>query len=179
MSWLRLDDTFAQHPKITHLSRGDRWTWLEILLYCARFKTAGVVPETVGEVVKRATPAFLNRCYELHLLDLDGEEYRVHDWDAYNPSDATAADRMRRYRKRNADRNADRNGDGASRAGARARPVPSPSLEPPSVPSVAHYAEREREAKPGNGAAGDLSLIKAADELERLLADEARREAGR
>jgi hypothetical protein len=101
--WLRLDDGFAQHPKISRLTRGDRWTWLEILLYCARYRTDGIVPASISEVVPRATLPFLGRCYELHLLDTrdDGEEgYVVHDWEAYNPTDPTNAARQQRYRER-------------------------------------------------------------------------------
>jgi hypothetical protein len=104
LPWLRLDDGFAQHPKVSRLTRGDRWTWLEILLYCARYRTGGNLPASIAEVVPKATPPFLGRCYEIHLLDVraDGEEgYVVHDWETYNPKDPTGADRVRRYRDRN------------------------------------------------------------------------------
>lgn len=84
MSWLRLDDGFAQHPKIARLPRGDRWTWLEVLLYCARYKTAGVVPASIGEVLPKATRSFLGRCSDLGLLDSGEGGYVVHDWAIYN-----------------------------------------------------------------------------------------------
>ena len=98
MSWLRLDDKFVRHPKITRLTRGDRWTWLEVLSYCCEYRTEGFIPETIREVVPKATGPFLNRCYELHLLDLDGSDYRVHDWHEYNPKDPLKAERMARWR---------------------------------------------------------------------------------
>lgn len=88
MSWLRLDDKFPRHPKITRLDRRDRWTWLEVLCYCAEYHTDGYIPDTIREAVPKATDQFLERCYELDLLDVsdaapDGK-YRVHDWQIYN-----------------------------------------------------------------------------------------------
>lgn len=88
MAWLRLDDGFAQHPKIVALTPKDRWTWLELLCYCARYRTEGKVPAGIAEVVRGATPAFLNRCGDLRLLDADEDSdgYLVHDFDEYNPA---------------------------------------------------------------------------------------------
>ena len=150
MSWLRIDDGFPQHPKLVRLSRPDRWTWLEILAYCARYRTSGEVPISVGEAVKYASPAFLNRCFELHLLDHSEhgtEDYHVHDWESYNPKDPTAADRMQRHRNRNAKRNDDRNDavtETVTRAQAAAR-IPSPS--PSNTSSSSKDAPDDEEIK--------------------------------
>ncbi len=84
MAWLRIDDGFSQHPKVVKLSRADRWTWLEVLCYCARFRTDGKVPSVVGEVVRGASPSFLQRCSEFGLLDHSDGGYLVHDWTIYN-----------------------------------------------------------------------------------------------
>ncbi len=96
MAWLRIDDGFSQHPKVVRLSRADRWTWLEVLCYCARFKTHGAVPEGVGDVVKGASPAFLDRCRSAGLLD--GEI--VHDWNDYNGRDPKIAQTERQRKRR-------------------------------------------------------------------------------
>lgn len=101
--WLRIDDGFTQHPKITRLTKADRWTWLEILCYVARYRTSGIVPASVGEVIRGATPVFLNRCFELHLLDLsvDGtEDYLIHDWDDYNGRDPKVLQAERQRKRR-------------------------------------------------------------------------------
>lgn len=95
MAWLRLDDGFAQHPKIVALTPRDRWTWLELLCYCARYRTEGQVPAGIAEVVRGATPAFLQRALESTLLDpVPGTtcEYHVHDWIDYNPARIDDAD---------------------------------------------------------------------------------------
>ena len=104
MTWLRIDDGFPQHPKIVQLTRTERWAWLEILAYCARYRTQGFVTSGVREAVSAATPRLLTKMAELRLLDVVDGGWKVHDWNDYNPLDATAAERQRRYRDRNADR---------------------------------------------------------------------------
>ena len=103
MAWLRIDDGFADHPKLVELGKPEhRWTWLEVLAYCARQKTQGRIPREIGDVIRRANPAFIRRCVEVGLVDLDEDIHRVHDWDDYNPKDPTKADRQARWRaKRN------------------------------------------------------------------------------
>jgi hypothetical protein len=81
---LRLDDGFDTHPKIVKLPRGDRWTWLQVLLYCARYRTGGHVPAAVGEIIRGATPAFLARCEKLTLLEPAEDGFSVHDWQVFN-----------------------------------------------------------------------------------------------
>lgn len=98
MAWLKIDDGFTQHPKIVALTRGDRWTWLEVLTYCARYRTGGHVPSAIAEVVRGATPAFLERCFELRLLDpsATGDDgYEVHDWVIHNGGSIT--EKVQRY----------------------------------------------------------------------------------
>lgn len=87
MAWLRIDDGFAEHPKLLELALADRWAWLEVLCYCARNGTDGRIPNGIGEAVKRATPALLGRAEKAGLVDRDEDGARhVHDWDIYNGS---------------------------------------------------------------------------------------------
>lgn len=98
--WLRLDDRFTEHRKILALGkRSDRWTWLELLEYCARHSSPHV-PANIDERLRYVTPAFVARCVELRLLDTrpDGS-YEVHDWAVYNAQ--TTEDRVRAYLESN------------------------------------------------------------------------------
>ena len=158
MSWLRVDDAFSTHPKLLLLPRPDRWTWMELLCFCARYRTNGTIPPQIREAVPAATPQILEKLVCAGLLDQDDDgNLSIHDWRDYNPKDPTAADRMRRSRERdrNNDRNGDRNGtvtatvtngvtetyrDRDSRAGSRARPVPSPT---PTTPAAAQTAAND------------------------------------
>ena len=74
---------------------------MELLCYCARQGNGGTVPPGVVDVIRHVTPQFLDRCYQLELLDLEYDgEYVIHDWSVYNPKDPTAAARMERYRSK-------------------------------------------------------------------------------
>ncbi len=99
MPWLRVDDKFAEHPKILELgSKASRWTWLELLCYCARQGKGGVVPRGIRDVLKDVTPTFLSRCREVGLLDeVDGKLF-VHNFEKFNSRDVTGALRQAKYR---------------------------------------------------------------------------------
>src|SRR5262245_1544434 len=144
MAWLRVDDGFTEHRKLVSLPRRDRWTWMELLTYCARQMNDGHVPNGIEDVLKHVTKVFIARCLEVGLLDEEDGGYYIHDWHVYNPRDPTNSVRQQRYRnaKRNADSNADVTANVTDenvtnvtpRAQARARvpsrPVPNPSLTP-------------------------------------------------
>lgn len=104
MSWLRLDDGFADHPKVLELARADRWRWVELLTLVARYRTAGHVRPGMLRGADIG-PKLTAKLVELHLLDaheLDGhQDYSVHDWADYNPpADPTGRDRQARHRAR-------------------------------------------------------------------------------
>jgi hypothetical protein len=107
VSWLKLDDGFADHPKLVQMSPADRWAWLEVLLYCSRHRTDGVVNLAVLERYG-FDDAGVTWLFELGLLDepSNAEGGRtstmvVHDWAAYNGgrsgAERTAAWRDRKY----------------------------------------------------------------------------------
>lgn len=99
MAWLRLDDTFLDHPKIIGLTDRDLRTWLTILLYAARYRTGGHIPKPAHRALT-LTPARVTLYTQAGLLDRDHvDELHIHDWARYNPADPTGADRMRRQRE--------------------------------------------------------------------------------
>ena len=111
MGWLRLDDGFAMHPKVAALNDRDYRAWTKVLLYCARYRTEGDVPEHAFHEITVTTPS-RRRFIELGLLDVDEEGFvTVHDWSDFNKPDPTNAERQARWRERqrNAKRNAGRN----------------------------------------------------------------------
>lgn len=107
MSWLRIDDTFVDHPKLVSLGGiPARWAFLELLSYCAKHKTDGYFPAAISESHRRLTPAFIAHCVEVGLVDKEEDgSLRIHDFAVYNPGkDPTGAVRQQRWR------NAQRNG---------------------------------------------------------------------
>jgi len=100
VSWLRLDDGFARHPKVLALSEAKRWRWVVLLTDCARVHHRGGI---VSSAMLREVGLTREELLELELLDeLEDGSLRVHDWDDYNPSDNAQALRQKRYRMRRA-----------------------------------------------------------------------------
>lgn len=99
MAWLRLDDGFAEHPKIVALGDEAAWRWVRTLCYCARRRD----PRLTGAVLERAlgwTAEGVAELVALELLEEHGDGYySVHDWHRYNGA-RTPAERMRDYRRR-------------------------------------------------------------------------------
>lgn len=85
MAWLRIDDGFTEHRKIVALKRADRWTWMELLTYCARQGNGGHVPAGITDVLRWITPQFLTQCVDIGLIDKapDGT-LSIHNWAVYN-----------------------------------------------------------------------------------------------
>lgn len=101
MAWLRIDDGFATHPKFSGWSSAQKWALVELFCYCARHKTEGVVPSDLSLLPRAVTPSLLKLAEESGFIDLEDGVYVLHDWQHYNPSDSTGAQRQERYRSRN------------------------------------------------------------------------------
>lgn len=130
MSWLRLDDGFTSHPKFEGWNAAEKWAFLELMEYCARYRTGGRVPSDLALLPRSVTAKVVYRAEDAGWLERRDGALFVHDWDIYNPRDATGAERQRRYRERHENRDEDRNENVTSRARQRGRPVPSHTTTP-------------------------------------------------
>lgn len=162
MSWLRIDDGFASHPKLAGLTDLQHRIWIRTLCYCAKYNSPELTDERLGEipgfdggVTGRLMRVFLGA----RLVDcLDGH-YLVHDWDEYQPKDSTGAERQRRYR---AKRNVTRNEAVTSLSRTPSRPVPRKSVntlsgeEPNLAPTEAEIVAA-REIRENSGWVDNLS----------------------
>jgi hypothetical protein len=99
MSWLRLDDGFAEHPKIASLTDRELRIWMRTLCYCARQQDPSIDSLAIKEV-RGLTPTLVSKLEGLSLLDRVGITHEIHDWIAYQPKDKTGAERQARYRAR-------------------------------------------------------------------------------
>jgi hypothetical protein len=140
MSWLRLDDGFAHHPKVVDLNDREFRVWVKTLLWAARFRTNGRLTRGMFADVG-LTARMAAKLVEHGLLETVGEDaWQIHDFAAYNPKDATAADRVKRYRDRNTNRNEPRN---EQRNGGVTVTAPSRPLAPARDPSSSFYSEKD------------------------------------
>lgn len=96
MSWLRLDDGFTQHPKLAGWTPAQKWAWLEVLSYCARYQTGGRIPEDLNLLPRSVTPQLLKKAENARLIDRgDDGALIVHDWPIYNAP--TVAEKVAHY----------------------------------------------------------------------------------
>jgi hypothetical protein len=88
MPWVKLDDQFADHPKIA--AAGPLASWLHVcgLCYCARFLTDGFIPN--GQIRKLAdldnTVELADKLVEVGIWEKVEGGYQIHDYLEYNPS---------------------------------------------------------------------------------------------
>lgn len=155
MSWLKIDDLFDTHPKLLGLRTDDRrWTWVRILIYTSRHQSP-TVPQNIRDAVAKATPAFVQDCVNLGLIDVSEDNtMTVHDWHKYQAGDPQRAARQKRWRDKHVAARVDTDVDtyvvtavDATRVGARPRPVPEPqeqdlNQKPKAVPRTEQCASR-------------------------------------
>lgn len=140
MTWVKLDDGFAEHPKVERVGPAAAWLHVAALCYSARNLTDGAIPEAKASRLTTLTgPAKLVRSLvDEQLWHEPGHDcprckacphghYLIHDYLSYNPSAAkvkaeraAAAERMKKKR-----RSAKRSGE-QSKNNGRSSASPSP-----------------------------------------------------
>lgn len=84
MSWLRLDDKFARHPKVAALSDREFRTHIETMCWCADYDTEGVISDGAFAAVKHLDEKTAKRFVKLGIWDEHEGVRSVHDWKVYN-----------------------------------------------------------------------------------------------
>jgi hypothetical protein len=136
MSWLAVDDGFAEHEKIIDLSDRSFRLHMAALCYCARNLTDGILRERQVAAVCAITKATRRHLLELvsaGLWEDLGDSFAINDYLDYNPTAAAVKERKRKRSeagKRGADRRWHGKGDGKSHSNGH-----SESHMPPPLPS--------------------------------------------
>lgn len=108
MPWVRLEDTFPEHPKIDAAGGDAAWLHVCALAYCNRNTTDGFIATArLAQLSDRKSPARLAaRLVEVGLWEVEDGGWRIHDYLDYQPSKAAveqdrenARNRMRRARE--------------------------------------------------------------------------------
>jgi hypothetical protein len=138
MSWLRVDDKFAQHPKVLALTDREFRAHVATLCYCAEYRTDGIVPTSAFRQLG-VTSRMAGRFVEVGVWDEEDGVFCVHNFRKFNPVDPTSPDRKKRWKERQrngAGTETERSEERSSRAGTRARSrtrTPSTATETSSV----------------------------------------------
>lgn len=88
MAWVKLDDQFADHPKVIEAGPLAAWLYVCGLTYCSRLLTDGFIP---GAQVRRladvkAPETLAQRLVAVGLWEACDGGYRVHDYFEYQPT---------------------------------------------------------------------------------------------
>jgi hypothetical protein len=106
MAWLRIDDGFISNKKIAQLTDLELRVWLRVLCFSAehRRQRRGLLTTADRREIAGLSKAKVERFRSLGLLDRSGNsgDVAVHDFEQYNPTDNTAAERKRKERERKA-----------------------------------------------------------------------------
>lgn len=154
MAWVRVDDSFADHPKI--IAAGPLASWLYVcgLTYCARLLTDGFIP--AGQVRKLAdldgAMQLAETLVECGLWERCDGGFRVHDFLQYNPTaEKVRADRKAAQERMQKHRSGEVRANSNGSSGEVRVPHPDPSRTPPvPIPTGADA--------PGNGARAPAPL---------------------
>jgi hypothetical protein len=88
MTWVKLDDGFADHPKL--VTAGPMASWLHVcaLCYCGRHLTDGIIPKPMvprlSSVPKPQREA--DRLVEAGVWEDVGDCYVIHDYHDFQPT---------------------------------------------------------------------------------------------
>jgi hypothetical protein len=103
MTWVKLDDRFPEHPKVAQVGAVTAWLHVCGIAYCNRNLTDGRIPRGIvpaltalqgigfwtGNEWEEADPFELaESLVEENLWEHDGGDFRIHDYDQYQPARA-------------------------------------------------------------------------------------------
>ncbi len=170
MAWAKLDDRFADHPKI--VSAGPLASWLYVcgLCYAAQYSTDGLIPPSQLRKLADVDNAqeLAERLVEVGLWERVDGGFLIHDFLDYNPSAeqvkaerAANAKRQAKWRDEHRDdqgkfrSNGDSNGVTNAAVTPTPYPYPYPSPSAPSLRSEAEMGAPQADARPSPPARRD------------------------
>jgi hypothetical protein len=173
VSWVRIDDGFADHPKIKRAGPLAIAAQVRALCYCARYLTNGKIPSrVVAEIFLDLKPLEPRHLVVAKLWKRRRDGYVIHDYLAYNP------DRKSVIELRNKRAESGRLG-GHAKALALAKQTPDPRSEHFSTPVP--YPSPTPTTTPSKGQKTDFSHENSTDndhEAKKAKARELLKRAG-
>lgn len=148
-SWVRLDDSFSEHPKV--VQAGDRAAWLFVcgLLYASRTLSNGFVPASqVSRLCSlRDTQALAKRLVSVGLWVEVEDGYVIHDYLEHQRSAAQVKEERRKSAERVKKHRAKKEADVTP-------------LHPTSVTELEKRREQERTGEENRTTPGLTSVVK-------------------
>lgn len=153
MPWVRIDEHFADHPKVVQAGPEAMALYIAGLCYCNRFQTDGAIPRAKARTLLELpdVDTTIKRLVTATLWEEQGDgRYQVHDYLEYQPSKEEVAEERRK-------RQAAGKAGGLAKARASAKAKPVAKTYPGSVPDSGSDSatEPETDSKPSSLPAED------------------------
>lgn len=94
MTWFKVDDGFWGHPKVQDLSGEAIALWTMAGSWCCRYLTDGVMPLDIAKKLGRK-PSAVRELLDAKLWISDQKTIRFHDWNDYQDTKESVADRRK------------------------------------------------------------------------------------
>lgn len=94
--WFKVSDDLAFHPKAVQAGNEAMGVWVRMGAWAGFARTGGLVPKGVALAIAGAMAPVL-ALEQAGLLIDEGEQWKLHDWEVYNPT-AEQADRLHKIR---------------------------------------------------------------------------------
>lgn len=110
MTWIKLEDTFPDHPRVAGLTDAAKVAFIEGLCYCSRHLTDGMIPRSVaGRFWRRSVVDELvaSGLWADEAGDVVVTEYLVHQRSREQVENERTRDRVRKKSRRDAARTPD------------------------------------------------------------------------
>jgi hypothetical protein len=137
VTWIKIDDQFADHPKFVARSDHAIATWVRALAYSSRYLTDGVIPKAAQRLI--GSDSAIDELVAAGVLIDRGDDWEIHDYTDHQRTRAeveadraAAAERSRAYRNRKRQEAPSRERHGVTdpaRHGARHATVTDPESE--------------------------------------------------
>lgn len=96
MGWIRLDDRFAEHPKILELTDRELRVHVNALCYTARAQDPHITPAALR--VLGATARQAGRLVDIGVWDVNDNGWVIHDWQDYQRRDSPAREKQQTWK---------------------------------------------------------------------------------
>jgi hypothetical protein len=160
MPWLKLDDNFITNPKLLSTTLEEKALHFWWMGYCAKELTDGLVERHLIPIIAAMAgvtnwqPA-VDGLVEKGLWEVDGDNYRIHDYLEYNPSReqvledrAEARERMHKIRSQDVRANVTRSSQDVRVRLNDPVPVPVPDIHEESICAANASQSEHDEEKP-------------------------------
>jgi len=84
VTWFRVDDNLAMHPKVMMAGNAAMGLWVRAGSYCGQHNTDGFLPASMAKTL--GTPAQIRALLDAGLWHKCGDGYEFHEWSERQPS---------------------------------------------------------------------------------------------